>query len=187
MPRLPDVLTESDLSVAELHAAKLDGALLPIGDGFRAIDRPDGRPQRLAALLPTLPARVVVSEESAAWVWGALADAPEPLRLSAALRQRARLIVSTTMIVREVRFTPGDIVMLDADGGGAVAVTSRVRTAVDLARAADRPSAAAALRGMFTTRAASPDDVKMLLLAHVRLAGRTAAIAAVETARPPGG
>ena len=187
MPRLPEVLTDSDLSIAELHAAKLDGALLPIGDGFRAIDRPDGRSQRLAALLPTLPERVVVSEESAAWVWGALADAPEPLRLSAALRHRARLTVSATMIVREVRFGPDDIVALDAGGGAQITVTSPERTALDLARAADRPSAVAALRGMFATHAAYPDDVKSVLLAHVRLAGRTAAIAAVEAARPPEG
>lgn len=184
MSRLADVLTEADLSIAELHAAKLDGALLPIGDGFRSIDRPDDRAQRLAALLPTLPERVVVSEESAAWVWGALAEAPEPLRLSAALRQRARLTVSTTVIVREVRFRPGDIVALDAGGGAMVSVTSAIRTAVDLARAADRPSAAAALRGMFLAHVAYPDDVKTALLEHVRLAGRNAALAAVEAVRP---
>lgn len=193
--KLPDVLSESDLSIAELHAAKLDGVLLPIGAAFRGIDRPDRRADRLAALAPTVPARVVVSEESAAWIWGAIESAPEPLRLSASIRQRARLQLSSRVVVREVTFTADDVVHLDVETGlqrpasssapsPAVAVTSALRTAIDLARSANRASAATALRQMFTLGLAYPDDVKAVLLTYVRVAGRNAALAAVERARP---
>lgn len=200
MKKLPDVLSECDLSIAELHAAKLDGVLLPIGAAFRGIDRPDRRADRLAAIHPTVPARVVVSEESAAWIWGALVDAPEPLRLSASLRQRARLQLSSQVVVREVTFTADDVRLLDVETGlqrapaastsapastpmKTVAVTSPLRTAIDLARSANRAAAAAALRQMFTLGLAHPDDVKAVLLTYVRVAGRNAALAAVERAR----
>ena len=193
--KLPDVLSECDLSIAELHAAKLDGVLLPIGAAFRGIDRPDRRADRLAAIHLTVPARVVVSEESAAWIWGALVDAPEPLRLSASLRQRARLQLSSQVVVREVTFAADDVRLLDVETGlqrapaastslKTVAVTSPLRTAIDLARSANRAAAAAALRQMFTLGLAHPDDVKAVLLTYVRVAGRNAALAAVERARP---
>ena len=192
--KLPDVLSEYDLSIAELHAAKLDGVLLPIGAAFRGIDRPDRRADRLAAIHPTVPARVVVSEESAAWIWGALVDAPEPLRLSASLRQRARLQLSSHVVIREVTFAAEDVRHLDVETGlqcalsastslKTVAVTSPLRTTIDLSRSANRAAAATALRQMFTLGLAYPDDVKAVLLTYVRVAGRNAALAAVERAR----
>jgi hypothetical protein len=187
---LPDVLTESDLPLAELHASKLDGLVLPLGDGFRTIDRPDGRAERVTVLQPTLPLRVAVSEESAAWIWGAIAEAPEPLRLAVALRRRSRLHLSSRVVVREVEFGVSDLVHLERGSGleagtrsaTTLTVTAPLRTAIDLARSAQRRSAAAALHGMVALHLVSPDDVKAALLGHARLTGRSAALDAVERA-----
>ena len=182
MPTLPDLLTELDLSVAELHAAKLDGLLLPIASGFRSIDRPDGRAERAAAIARLVPDRMIVGEESAAWIWGALAEAPEPIRLSSRPRHRARLPPSVEWVTREMVIDEGDLAAIPLAGREPLVVTAPVRTAVDLARAATRPSAAAALRGMLVGGSVSADSVVAAIESQPRRPGRIAAIAAVRRA-----
>jgi len=178
MARLPDLLGTDDLPLAELHSAKLDGHALPVGVVFRPLDRPDGPVDRARAAGVVAPARTIVCEESAAWIWGAVAEAPEPVRLCIPARARARPAPSPVLVVREVVIAAPETSQL-----GGVLVTTAMRTAIDLARAARRPSAAAALRGMLRAALVDPAAMILDLSARPRLAGRADAIEAVLAAR----
>lgn len=69
---------------------------------------------------------------TAAWVWGATPVLPRLVEFCVDLDARARLRISPLVRVRELVLDPGDRV--DLAGG---AVTSRLRTVVDLARFRD--------------------------------------------------
>jgi len=134
MSRLNPVLTASDLPLAELCAALLDGELLRLGNCFTSIDQPHDRRARAATLALELPDRVIadrlIAERlSAAWIWGALPAPPSPHQLCASLGARARASNARLASVREVAISPDEIVLI-ADQR----VTSPVRTLVDLAR-----------------------------------------------------
>lgn len=117
------------LSPAELRAAALDGELVPLADGFAPLDLPVTASTRAAALAPGLhDPRVIVSDRSAAWVWGWQFRAA---RLSTSVSIDAR-IPSTErrrLGAREVVIDGDETVEL-----GGLAVTDPVRTLVDLAR-----------------------------------------------------
>lgn len=180
------MLGPDDLPLAELHALKLDGLLLPIADRFRAFDHPESELDRATALAGALPARVIVCEESAAWVWLG-GEAPEPLRICAPTRRRARPVLHGTVVYRELGVLPGELVTV-----GAVVVTTPIRTAVDLARSAAGPTgrrtAMAWLAALLRDGAAAPDAVIAVLAAAG--AARGAALvrelgAGLGTAVPP--
>ena len=188
MTRLPDLLTEHDLPIAELHAARLDGLVQSIGGDFRAADRPEVLADRVRAIASQVPHRMIVCEESAAWIWGAIGRAPQPLRLCSPPRHRARLIPSALVVARELRLQPHETVELTAPGPlpRVITVTTALRTAVDLARAAARPLASTALHAMIIDGLVRPDDVRAALDLDRRRPGRIAAIAAVERAEHDG-
>ena len=178
MSRLPDLITDLDLPLAELHAAKLDGLVLPVATGFRAIDRPDGRTERITAIAADVPERMIVSEESAAWIWGALVEAPEPLRLCARTRARARLALSGVRVAREVRIGDDEVTTLITSADHPVCVTTPLRTVIDLARAGGRDSAAAALVAMLSGGFARAEPAIAFFDTTTGLPGRRAAMAA---------
>jgi hypothetical protein len=188
MPRLPELLTVHDLALAELHAARLDGLLHPVGASFRFADRPDDRAMRFADIAGQVPDRMVVCEESAAWLWGAVDVAPAPLRLCSRPRHRARLAPSGHVVARELRLEPGDTVEVPVARRPArpVTLTTALRTTVDLALAADRRSAAEALRGMIAIVGVAVEDASAVLEANRRRPGRITALRALERAGSAG-
>lgn len=117
------------LSPTELRAAVLDGELVPVGDDFATIDLPLTAQRRAASLaLAIKDPRVVVSDRTAAWVWG---WQPRPGRLATSVSIGSR-IPSTErrrLGAREVVIEPDETVMV-----GGLTVTAPVRTLVDLAR-----------------------------------------------------
>lgn len=135
MPRLlPDVLFPSaDFSLAELSAARLDGELTAVDEGFTPVDRPETMLVRLQAIAPLLAGRVIVERQSALWVYG-LRPLP-PLRHEGCVPVGARFRQPSTarLQIREVILGEGDVTR---HPGGAV--TSLLRTAIDLARTTPR-------------------------------------------------
>ena len=75
-----------------------------------------------------------------------------------------------------------DLAVIPLAGREPLVVTAPMRTAVDLARSAKRPSAAAALRGMLAGGSVSADAVVAAIDSQPRRPGRIAAIAAVRRA-----
>ncbi|SEE13013.1 hypothetical protein SAMN04489740_0721 [Arthrobacter alpinus] len=124
------------LSLAELHAMKLDGVLWPIfADAFRPVGVAESPELRAAALTHQIPAslvrRAALSQLSAAWVYGC---APPPEVISLAQNhtgKSASLPPFSGCTLRQVHLATTDIHHI-----GQALVTSPLRTAMDVARTA---------------------------------------------------
>ena len=130
---LPSVLTTRDLPAAELGGMRLDGEVYALAEGWCAIDKLESPAHRVRAVRGERSERLIAELGTAAWVWGATPVLPRLVEFCVDLDARARLHVSPLVRVRELVLDPGDRVELGGGPGGG-AVTSRVRTAVDLAR-----------------------------------------------------
>jgi len=157
MSRLSPVLTASDLPLAELCAARLDGELLRLGDCFTPVDQPHDRFTRASSIARELPDRLIAERLSAAWIWGALPYPPPRHELCASLGARARASNPRRVIVREVAISADEITVI-ADQR----VTSPVRTLVDLARFATEIDGEV-LRSLARVGALTLDDCRAAL------------------------
>jgi hypothetical protein len=127
--RLPLVLSELDLPLPELLAARLDGELFRVDGAFAPLDEVEQPAHRAHAILDTAPPRFIAEQHSAAWVWGAIAVPPAPHQFCVDIAARVSGSPARHKRVREVVIGPHEI----ASFGGAK-VTTPLRTAVDLAR-----------------------------------------------------
>lgn len=128
-PSSPILLPSAHLSASELRAAALDGELVPVGEGFVPIDAPITAYARAASLAPLLiDERVVVADRSAAWVWG-WGAAPRAVMTCVAITARIPSPDRRRLRTREVVIDDDERRML-----GTVAVTTPLRTLLDLAR-----------------------------------------------------
>jgi hypothetical protein len=132
--RLPEVLTPLELPLAELSAARLDGELFALDEGFVPIDQVEGRRHRALALAPAAAGRLIAEQRTAAWVYGALPYAPPLHQFCSATSARVtprsgRLLRSN---VREVVIDAADVIELFG-----LHITTPARTVVDLVRIAD--------------------------------------------------
>jgi len=132
---LPAVLTTLDLPAPELGGMRLDGEVYPLAEGWCSIDVLETPAHRARAVRGLRSERLIAELGTAAWVWGATPVLPRLVEFCVDLGARARLRISPLVRVRELVLDAGDRV--DLDGG---AVTSRLRTAVDLARFRDELS-----------------------------------------------
>ena len=130
---LPAVLTTLDLPAPELGGMRLDGEVYRLADGWCGIDVLETPAHRALAVRGLRSERLIAELGTAAWVWGVTPTLPRLVEFCVDLGARARLRISPLVRVRELVLDPGDRVDLAGAEGGA-AVTSRVRTAVDLAR-----------------------------------------------------
>lgn len=176
------LLPSSRLSASELHAAALDGEVVPIGEGFVPIDAPITATARAASLLPLLiDDRVVVADRSAAWVWG-WSPAPASIATCVAITARIPSPDRRRLRAREVVIDDDELRML-----GPVVVTSPVRTLLDLARHDQGDDVVALLAAGIAAHDVAPNAIEAALtrrrsLSFVRSARRRLA-AAFELAR----
>jgi hypothetical protein len=129
MVRLSPVLHAGDLPLAELHAARLDGELVALDEAFAPIDVAEGPAARAAALARAWSPRLIAEQRTAAWIWGALADAPARHQLCSSVRARARPPTPLRSMVREVVIDPDEVSSV-----AGLRVTTPLRTVTDLAR-----------------------------------------------------
>jgi hypothetical protein len=129
MARLPAVLGTRDLPLPELCAARLDGELVALGDGWCPVDEPDLPSLRAAAVAPKRPGPLIVERRSAAWVHGALAAPPAVSEYCIRYADRSTARIDLGCVVREVVIDDGDVTVV-----GGVRCTTRLRTAFDLLR-----------------------------------------------------
>lgn len=125
----PVVLTALDLPAAELGGMRLDGEVYPLAEAWCTIDELETPAHRARAVRGLRSERLIAELGTAAWVWGATPVLPRITEFCVDLSARARLRINSLVRVRELVLDPGDRVELS---GGAV--TSMLRTAVDLAR-----------------------------------------------------
>jgi hypothetical protein len=77
----PLLLADLDLPRTELDAARLDGELVRVGDGFVPVGAPVDARHRAAALAADVPAGATLVGRSAAWVHGAAGRCPIPVEV----------------------------------------------------------------------------------------------------------
>lgn len=118
-----------DLPDAERQAMRLDGELYRLAEGYVSISVPDVPAARAAAVLGRRPSRLIAARGTAAWIWGAVPTAPVRGEFIVDLAARWRPRPSDSIDIIESVIHAEDLVTL-----GGVAVTSPLRTAIDLAR-----------------------------------------------------
>lgn len=143
--RLNAVLYRSEFPTPELQALVLDGEAYRVDDCVAPVDEITGPLQRAAALAVELPARLIAEQHSAAWVWGAQSHPPRRHEVCADITARTRPTVGALLSVREVVLLHEDTSLL-----AGLAVTTPMRTAIDLARFVPRwdDSEAEIVRGL---------------------------------------
>ena len=132
MARLPDILSTRDLPYSELCAARLDGELYRLDDTFSPVDGLDQPRLRALSVGSWAPAGLIAERRTAAWIYGALDDAPLRHQFCVDTAARVRPDRSLRFAVREVVLGAGDIVQIDG-----VRLTAPIRTVIDLARIRD--------------------------------------------------
>lgn len=138
-PLLSDVLDDSELPLAELHAAVLDGELFPHPTAFSPLDVIDSPALRAATLRSLAPLSLIAERMTAAWVWGATTVAPWPPHFCAPTGTRTRAFPGSAVRAREVSIEEHEVMLL-----GSVRVTGPLRTALDLLRVPETFDARAA-------------------------------------------
>ncbi|KZX21268.1 hypothetical protein [Rathayibacter tanaceti] len=179
--RLPSVLVPGDLPLAELCAARLDGELIAVDEGFLLADLPLGAAERAASLAALLPRGVVADRLSAAWVHGALLVPPRMHSAAIDRRKRLRPPATTRLRCHEVLLGDGDVVVLSG-----TSVTTPVRTLIDLARTEEDPRT---LRALSRASRTGLDRLLDRLASGPTIAGRRIVERRLRTAlesAPPG-
>ncbi len=128
MSTLTPVLAPADLTWAELQAARLDGDVYPLADGYCLLGEFESPRHRALAVLGPRSRRLIAELATAAWIWGA---GPEPAlpTLAVTPQARTRVAFDRRACLREVVYAADDIATLDG-----VRVTTPLRTAIELAR-----------------------------------------------------
>lgn len=174
MARLPAVLDTHDLPLAELCAARLDGELFAIDDGWAPVDEPDLPSLRAAVTALRAPRALIVERMSAAWVHGAIATPPPVAQFCVPLDARIAVIGDRRATVREVRIDDGEIMRF-----AGLRCTTPLRTAFDLLRdpQLDDAQVVDAVAGLLAERPGLGDAVRDRLDAATRMPYKTAALA----------
>ena len=163
-------LPDERLSVAELSAARLDGDVVEIGEGYMPADAIESTATRAASLRSICGTRLVVGSWSAAWVYGALTDPPARHTVMRGAAHRIGNLIDRRAIFHDVGVEQTDV----TDVAG-VLVTSPLRTVIDVARRIREPEhrerATAVVGALIEAGLADPLDAIRRIDALTRLPG----------------
>lgn len=115
------------LTLPELSAARLDGDVVELGEGYMPADTIEGSAARALSLSPIVPSGTAVSGISAAWVHGAGDLPPAVHHVSRITASRQRITMSPRMVHHERRLPPEEVQQL-----AGVSVQTPLATAVSL-------------------------------------------------------
>lgn len=97
------------LTLPELSAARLDGDVVEVGEGYMPADTVESVASRAFSLSPLVPAGTAVSGVSAAWVHGAGDSPPRVHHVSRISRSRQRITVSARVVHHERRLESDEV------------------------------------------------------------------------------
>jgi len=117
------------LSGAELSAARLDGDVVEVGEGYMPTDAVETRELRAGSLRSVVAPALALTRESAAWVHGAIATPPVRHRVQRCTARRIHHVLDVRLAYRDVALRAQDIEVI-----AGVAVTTPERTLGDLVR-----------------------------------------------------
>lgn len=115
------------LAVPELSAARLDGHLIELGEGYIPADLVEGPSMRAAAIAGLIPADTAASGPTAAWIHGAGDTSPAQHHVRRAVVRRIRPHLPARVILHDTALPESDLVWI-----GGIPVMTPVRTMVDL-------------------------------------------------------
>lgn len=131
-------LANDRLSIAELSAARLDGHLVELGEGYIPADAVETAHLRAFSLRELLGPHLAATHESAAWIHGALGEPPPRHRAQRAVSRRLHHVIDRRLVYRDGCLAGADLCTF-----AGVWVTTPVRTLADLARRAHHDDDAA--------------------------------------------
>lgn len=120
------------LSGAELSAARLDGDVVELGEGYIPADAVETAALRAGSLSTLLGRTLAATHVSAAWIHGALPEPPARHTVQRAVARRIHHVRGRRVLYRDLTIDEDDRRRL-----GGVWVTTLVRTLADLARVDD--------------------------------------------------
>jgi hypothetical protein len=158
------------LSVAELSAARLDGDVVEIGEGYMPADAIESTATRAASLRSICGTRLVAGSWSAAWIYGALTEPPSRHTVMRGSAHRIGNLIDRRAIFHDVGIEEPDVTEV-----AGVLVTSPLRTLIDVARRIREPehreAAASVVSALIGAGLVDPRDALARVDAHTRLAG----------------
>jgi hypothetical protein len=116
------------LSVSELAAARIDGDLFDIGEGFIPADLVETPGTRAASIATLIPVDTAASGPTAAWIHGAGDTPPAIHHVRRAVERRIRAKLPARVVLHDTSVPSADLVTV-----GGVPVMSPTRTMLDLA------------------------------------------------------
>jgi hypothetical protein len=163
------------LSGPELSAARIDGLLIEVGEGYMPPDLPEDAAARARSLTPLLEPGYALSGPSAAWVHG-VGDAP-PIchHLQRITPHRPRVERAARVVLHERAIAAIDVELI-----GGVPVTTLLRTLTDLVLAAgDDPRTAEWMRRLAAAASDLVPTVRQAIESRTRMPGKRAALARI--------
>jgi len=164
------------LSQPELSAARLDGHVVEVGEGYIPADLVESPQARAAGLAPLMGPGLAASGPSAAWVHGA-GDRP-PLRHHAhrAVPRRVRAPQSARLAFHDTALADHEMLHI-----GGIAVSTPLRTMIDLVLAVHRDEALSVwAEALAEVAPGLLDEAAVALRSMHRVPGTRAALAEVD-------
>ncbi|MGC5169889.1 type IV toxin-antitoxin system AbiEi family antitoxin [Micromonospora sp. DT81.3] len=163
-------------SAAELSAARLDGHLVELGEGYIPADAVETTHLRAASLAVLLGDTLAATHLSAAWVYGALDEVPARHAVQRAVPRRIHQLIDRRFLYRDGYIETDDVTTV-----GGVLVTAPARTTADLARIVQaEPDSAVALRGMARVFPGVLAEARAWFHAHGPVPGKRGALRVLE-------
>lgn len=173
--RLAPVLDSSDLPLAELQAARLDGEVFSIGEAFAPVDELEQGRHRALSIRCLAGDRLIADRLTAAWIHGALLLPPERHAFCVPYSARGS-VPSPRYTVREVVISEDEVTLM-----AGVKVTRTKRTTIDLLRQEQFSALElAAVIGLIRDCGVSLEWCRAHLLERHKLAGKRAALERID-------
>ena len=148
------------LTLPELSAARLDGDVIEVGEGYMPCDTVEGVGARAVSLSSLMPAGTALSGVSAAWVHGAGDLPPAVHHVTRMSRSRQRISVSARVVHHERMLAPDEVQSISG-----IWVQTPVAAAVTLLFGSARsPGDAAWLHALADVSPGLIDDVRSRVL-----------------------
>lgn len=164
------------LALPELSAARLDGHVVEMGEGYIPADLVEGPDVRAASLASLLPRDTSASGPTAAWIHGAGDRPPSRHHVHRAVAHRLRPPQDARIVFHDV-FVPAS----DRTLAGGVSVTTPVRTLCDLALALHRdPALLPCLRSLATLAPGLLGDAHERIVCAGRVPGARRALSTLQ-------
>lgn len=164
------------LSQPELSAARLDGHVVEIGDAYIPADLPESADVRASSIAGLVQDGAAACGPSAAWIHGARDAPPGVHHVRRCVERRVRPRLSARVVFHDTVIPEVDVELL-----GGIAVTTPIRTMIDLATALHRdPRVLPWMKALARVR---PDTVTFAIRAlreRHRVPGSVSGIAALE-------